>query len=207
MRVAVKICGLRRPADAALAASLGADYVGFNFAAGSPRRLSLADAATVADAAGSDARRVGVFVHESAAEIRAAIGTARLERLQFHRDLRESDFEFGLPVVSVCRVGPGGAVLPEARLLERCAAVLFDAFDPAVAGGSGRVLAWESVAMRGLPVPVWVAGGLSAENVGAAIEALRPEAVDVASGVESSPGEKDPARMIRFFEAVRRAEA
>jgi phosphoribosylanthranilate isomerase len=207
MRVAVKICGLTRAFDVALAASLGAEYLGFNFSEGSPRRVSTETAPALADAAGKSARRVGVFVNETAVEVRSAIAAARLELLQFHRELRVTDFDFGLPVIGVCRVGPDGSRLPEAALLERCAALLFDSFDPASNGGTGRVFAWDAAVLQRFPIPIWVAGGLSAENVAAAIEALRPEAVDVASGVESRPGEKDAGRMTRFFEAVRRAEA
>lgn len=202
----VKICGLTRPEDVELACALGARYLGFNFARESPRRVSVEAAADLAAAAAPGIVRVGVFVGETAEEIRRAARAASLDLVQIHRTLCGGDLESTpRPVVAVSRVGAAGEEPPSDALLALCRAVLFDTAGGA-AGGTGRTFDWEIVVRRAWPVPVFLAGGLRAENVGAAIALVRPAAVDVASGVESAPGVKDPVRLARFFDAVREAD-
>ena len=203
----VKICGLTRPQDVEMACALGAAYLGFNFAAVSPRRVSLPAARRLAAAAGPGAAKVGVFVEESQAQIREAIEAAGLDLVQIHRPLREIDLELPRPVLAVARLRNGSAALPEETLLARCRFVLFDASLPDRPGGTGTTLDWNALAGRRWPVPLMLAGGLDAENVAAAIARVRPAAVDVSSGVESSPGVKDEEKMRLFVEAVRRADA
>lgn len=203
----VKICGLTRPQDVELACDLGAAYLGFNFAAESPRRVSPAAARELARAGKPAAARVGVFVAESQALIREAIEAAGLDLVQIHRPLRETDLDLPCPVLAVARLERGSAAAPEERLLARCRLLLFDAEVPGRPGGTGETLDWNALAGRRWGVPVMLAGGLDPENVAEAIGRVRPAAVDVASGVESSPGIKDPKKMRRFFEAVRRADA
>ena len=203
----IKICGLTRPGDVELACELGASYVGFNFAAISPRRVTLDAARGLAQSAGGAVTRVGVFVEQSRDEILAAIEAASLDAVQIHRPLREEDLELPRPVLAVARVRNGAAALPEPALLSRCRLVLLDAEMPGQPGGTGRTLDWDALSGKPWPVPLMLAGGLTPENVEEAIGRVRPAAVDVASGVESSPGVKDEARVRRFFEAVRRADA
>jgi len=203
----VKICGLTRPRDVELACALGAAYLGFNFAAASPRRVSPSAARVLAAAARPAAVKVGVFVEETEAQIREAIEAAGLDLVQIHRPLREADLELPRPVLAVARLRNGSAAIPEERLLARCRFVLFDAALPGRPGGTGTTLDWNALSGRRWPVPWMLAGGLDPENVAAAIARARPDAVDVASGVESSPGVKDEDRMRRFFEAVRSADA
>lgn len=205
---AVKICGLTRKADVELALELGAAYLGFNFAAGSPRRVAVETAAKIAPAGGRTARRVGVFVDETADEIRRAIDAGSLDLLQFHRTVRAEDFRYGIPVVGVVSVAGGGGAVRLPRFAKRCHALLLDTLVAGRPGGTGRRFDWRRArnSARRLRTPLWVAGGLSAENVGEAIRCLQPAAVDVASGVESSPGMKDRARLTAFFEAVGRAD-
>jgi phosphoribosylanthranilate isomerase len=200
----VKVCGLSRPEDVELCAGLGAEFLGFNFSAESPRRIGL-EQVSRAVCAGGSARRVGVFVSETAGFIREAIEAGRLQLLQFHRELSAADFEFGLPVVAVCRVGSDDPRLPAEALLSRCRALLFDTADPSKVGGTGAAFDWGKLEGRHLSRCRWLAGGLRAENVEAAIRLVRPEVVDVASGVEISPGVKDHEQLKRFFDAVRRA--
>jgi len=203
----VKICGLTRPDDVGLAVELGAAWIGFNFAAASPRRVDARRAEELSRAGGRSALRVGVFVTESPAAIREAVEAARLDLVQLHRPLRLEDVEESpAPIVAVAHVGPSGPDLPPDALLARCAALLFDTRVPGLPGGTGKAYDWRAVAGRGSAVPVLLAGGLSPDNVADAIRAARPFGVDVASGVESSPGVKDPARLRRFFEAVARAD-
>jgi phosphoribosylanthranilate isomerase len=205
----VKICGLTRPEDVALACELGARWLGFNFAAESPRRLRLGRARelAIASLASPGTERVGVFVRESLEEIRDAVEAASLDAVQVHRALRPEDVdEIPRPVFAVVRVADAPLDVPAAGSLERCRAVLFDAAAESADGGTGRAFDWSLLEGRRWPVPFFLAGGLTPENVGAAVLRLRPAGVDVASGVESAPGIKDRERMVRFFEAVRQAD-
>lgn len=202
----VKICGLTRPQDVELACALGAAYVGLNFAAGSPRRVSVEAARALVASVPSGVARVGVFVGETSEQIRQAIEAASLDLIQIHRALREEDLRLPRPVIAVARVEDDAAPPPE-ELLPQCRALLFDAPAGDLAGGTGRPFDWSALDGKRWPVPVILAGGLTAENVGAGIARVRPAAVDVASGVESAPGVKDPGKLRRFFEAVREADA
>jgi phosphoribosylanthranilate isomerase len=201
----IKICGLTRAEDVALCAALGADYVGFNFSARSPRQIAAASAPALLAASGG-VWRVGVFVDEDRDAVSRAIEALRLDLLQFHRAIREEDFGFDLPVIGVRRVF-GSEVPDEGPLLSRCHAVLFDTGRNDAAGGTGETFDWSVLPRSRGGAPAGLAGGLTADNVGAAIRATRPFLVDTASGVESSPGVKDSGRLRAFFVAVRSADA
>jgi phosphoribosylanthranilate isomerase len=202
----VKICGLTREEDVRAACALGASYLGFNFSARSPRRVDPVDAGRLARAA-AGARLVGVFVDESYTEIEEAVREASLDLVQLHRPLRAADLDrLRVPVLAVAHAGREDEVPPVA-LLGRCAGLLFDSSSPAAPGGTGVAFDWSSLAGRRWPVPLFVAGGLDSANVGNAIARTRPAAVDVASGVEASPGVKDRSKLERFFAAVREADA
>ena len=198
---AIKICGLTRATDVELCRALGAEYLGFNFSAKSPRRVD-PDRLPGLLAASGDARRVGVFVDEPAQTVRQAVAAMKLDAVQMHRELAPGDLELGCPVIAVVRVSGRDAKLPEPGLLLRCRAVLFDTAEGGRSGGTGIAFDWSVLAGRRLPVPAGIAGGLNAGNVGRAIAAVRPDFVDVASGVESSPGVKDPGKVRAFFAAV-----
>jgi phosphoribosylanthranilate isomerase len=203
----VKICGLTRPEDVALACALGARYVGFNFAAASSRCVDLYCAGELAAAAAPGVARVGVFVDESMDEIRRAVEAGALDVVQIHRPLHARDLqEAPRPVFAVSSVEGARAAPPSDDLLVRCQALLFDTAIAGTAGGTGRVFDWSVVAARRWPVPVILAGGLVSDNVADAIARVQPSGVDVASGVESSPGVKDRGRLERFFDAVRKAD-
>ncbi len=205
---AVKICGLTRPEDVALACDLGAEWIGFNFAAVSPRRVDLATARLLADAAAPGALRVGVFVSEDRSQISESIDAARLDLVQLHRPLREEDVAAPpRPIVAVARVSGESVALPPSALLARCRALLLDSGGDGAPGGTGRAFDWGLAAGTAPGVPILLAGGLRPENVGLAVRRVQPWGVDVASGVESEPGRKDAVRMRRFFEAVREADA
>ncbi|HEV8232804.1 MAG TPA: phosphoribosylanthranilate isomerase [Thermoanaerobaculia bacterium] len=203
----VKICGLTREADVEAACELGAAYVGFNFASSSPRRVDLARGRRLAAEVPPGVRRVGVFVGESFEEIAAAIGAGSLDLVQLHRTLSAEDLErIPVGILAVAHTDRDDSI-PPAALLERCAAILFDTGAAGTSGGSGVAFNWSLLEGRGWPVPLFVAGGLRPENVGESIRLTKPSAVDVASGVETSPGVKDHDRMRRFFQAVRDADA
>lgn len=203
----VKVCGLTREVDVEAACALGAAYVGFNFSAGSPRRVSLEVGRRVAAVVREGVSRVGVFVDETYDEIAEAIDAAALDIVQLHRTLSAEDLE-RIPrrILAVAHAGRAEEIPPGA-LLERCAGILFDTAGSGRPGGTGIPFDWILVEGRRWPVPLFVAGGLNADNVGESIRRTRPGAVDVASGVEVSPGVKDHGRMRRFFDAVREADS
>jgi phosphoribosylanthranilate isomerase len=202
----IKVCGLTLEGDVEAACALGAAYVGFNFSALSARRVTLQRARRLVTSVPEPVRRVGVFVEESYAEIGEAIEAASLDLIQLHRTLRAEDLgNIPRPVLAVAHAGREEEIPPE-TLLDRCAGILFDTSVPGVAGGTGVPFDWSLVQGRRWPVPLFVSGGLRPENVAESIRRTRPDAVDVASGVESAPGVKDRERMRRFFEAVREAD-
>ena len=200
---AVKICGLTRPEDVAAAGALGAAYVGFVFAAGSPRRVTLEGARALAAACPPGVLKVGVFRDDGAAAVRDAVDAAGLNLVQLHRRLTDVEVAaMPVPVIAVARPAGEGFAVPRTEILVRCHAVLFDASE-----GTGAALDPARIEAAAGPVPVIVAGGLTPESVGETIRALRPAGVDVASGVESEPGVKDRRKLERFFAAVREADA
>lgn len=204
----VKICGVTTPADAKLAADAGADAIGINFYAKSKRCVSSDDALAIVDAAAGRLACVGVFVNEPATRVVAVATRLGLAAIQLHGDEPpESLAEYGSrPLIRARRVGAGG--LDElAADLAACqaaganvAAVLADAPSPGGYGGTGHVFDWRSVAGHHavLGCPLLLAGGLAPGNVADAIRSVGPQGVDVASGVESSPGVKDPQKTAAF---------
>lgn len=213
MRPAIKFCGLTRPADAAHAVRLGAGYIGVIFA-DSPRRLTAAAARDVYHGAvqsgeASQPRRVAVFAAAETDAILAAAEEAGADIVQLHGDpgpetVREVSDRFGGEVWSVVRVG---GELPEKsyELFDVSDAIVLDKLDARLIGGTGRSFDWGAAArslVRRRPARLVLAGGLRAANVGDAIQLLRPDVVDVSSGVESSIGIKDHALMNEFAAAV-----
>ena len=227
----VKICGITAAADARCAAAAGADAVGLNFVAGSTRRLEIAAAREVAAAVPPGVLKVGVFAGASAAEVRRTVEAVGIDAVQLHGHL-EADGESalvdppelcaalaGIPVIRAVRVDAAGAdAFATARRWLAVAAAngpppamaLVDAAVPRGAaagqlGGTGAVADWDRIRVAAaLPVPLALAGGLTPGNVAAAIAASGCPAVDVAGGVESMPGVKDPA-LVRAFVAAARA--
>jgi phosphoribosylanthranilate isomerase len=209
----VKFCGLTRRADALLADSLGAEYGGVILAPGGKRSVTAAAAATLF--AGLGVTRVGVFVDAGVDEIRRAAEIAGLQVLQLHGS--ESPAEVAA-LRSEGRWSVWKAVRPRTasefcealdRYGEELDAFLLDGWSPSAAGGTGARFPWEEIAPYRDDIPasvsLAVAGGLGVDSVARAIALLRPQIVDVSSGVESAPGVKDPAAMPAFLEAVRRA--
>jgi phosphoribosylanthranilate isomerase len=206
----VKICGITTVDDARNAVELGAWAIGLVFDPHSPRAC---DPAT-AEAIGAELRRrtlvTGVFVNATLDEVALIADQCSLGMLQLHGDegpayCREAARRTGGKVVKAARVRDAAAV----RALEpfRVDYHLLDAYSPGRRGGTGETFAWELAAARPGAVPLILAGGLTADNVGAGIAATRPYAVDTASGTESAPGRKDPAKVRAFFRAVAAADA
>ena len=207
MGVRVKICGITTPEDAAMVARAGADAVGLVFWPRSSRHVSLAAAREIGRAVPPFVLRVGVFVDATPPELAAAAEAARLDVLQLHGDELPEDF-VALPRrgVKALRVGPGFDAEEAMRYEGRAAGLLLDTQSKTAPGGTGETFDWAlAQTLRPRVSYLILAGGLTPENVGRAIEVVRPDAVDVSSGVESAPGRKDPDKVRAFIEAVRRA--
>ncbi|MGK2934122.1 MAG: phosphoribosylanthranilate isomerase [Gemmatimonadaceae bacterium] len=212
MSIAMKFCGITRPQDASFAAELGAAYIGSIFTE-SPRRVSPEDAAALWTAAPAP-KRVGVFGDASVDEILLAADASGLDVIQLHGRAASGVVEklrasFRGEIWAVIRIGEGApAVAGESSDAD---AVLVDSYSESGLGGTGRTFDWEREAatIRLLigDKRLIAAGGLDPDNVASAIRALNPDVVDVSSGVESSPGVKDHARMRAFAAAVAQADA
>jgi phosphoribosylanthranilate isomerase len=202
----IKICGLTREADVRAAAQAGADAVGFNFYAKSPRFVSVERAVELARTLPPFVVPVGVFVNADAALIASAVRAIPGLLLQFHGDETPADCRAAArPYLRAARVGAGLDLLDFARQYADAQGLLLDAFVEGY-GGGGKVFDW-SVVPRDLPCRVVLSGGLNPANVLAGILQVRPWAVDVSSGVESAPGLKDATAIRRFCDAVREADA
>ena len=206
VRTRIKICGLSRPEEVSAAVDAGADAIGLVFHPPSPRHVSLQAAAALARDLPPFVTPVGLFVNADRASVLAAIDAIPGLSLQFHGD--ESAAEcgaFARPFMKVARMAAGLDLLDFARRFSEARALLLDAHTEGF-GGAGKVFDW-SLVPAGVPLPLVLSGGLHAGNVVAGIQQLRPWAVDVSSGVESSRGVKDAAAIRRFCDAVREADS
>jgi phosphoribosylanthranilate isomerase len=217
--VEIKFCGLTRPEDAQMAASLGASYVGVIFAGG-PRQVTPERATAILANVPKTVRRVGVFGAKSildglsaddrGAAIRRVVEQVGLDVVQLHGEVTKEVVAelrgvIGTAVWAVVRVS-GALPRDLASLIGASDGLLLDAYSATALGGTGISFGWEAVAadlqtIRG-EKPIILAGGLRSENVGEAIAALAPDVVDVSSGVERAPGIKDHERMRAFRDAV-----
>jgi phosphoribosylanthranilate isomerase len=203
MRLMVKICGVRTLADALHAARAGADAIGLNFYARSPRVVSIETAAEIAAGLPSGVQRVGVFVDQPRPEIERIAQRVGLDALQFHgSELPAACSGWGYTTIKAVRVdGPAAAAAAATFAVDF---VLADAHVAGQLGGTGQrvPLAW----LHGFDrTRLLLAGGLTPDTVAEAVRAVRPAGVDVASGVESSPGIKDPEKVERFIANARMA--
>jgi phosphoribosylanthranilate isomerase len=205
----VKVCGITRLEDAELATELGAWALGFILWERSPRAVDPAVAAGISRAMRRKAELVGVFVNASLEEIAHAADALHLTHVQLHGDegpafANEVARRTGCKVIKAARIASGA----DLQALERYRTDfhLLDTRVEGKQGGSGQSWDWELAAHRRSKVPAILSGGLTAENVAAGIAAVKPYAVDVASGVEASPGIKDPEKVEAFLAAARPAE-
>ena len=206
MATAVKICGITRIEDALASVRAGAHAVGFVFYRPSPRYVTPASAGSILRALPPFITTVGLFVDASEEEVRATLGEAPVQLMQFHgAESPEFCRRFGRPYVKAVRMSPEVDLLQYARDYHDAKALLLDAYVEGLHGGSGVSFDWSRVPER-LPLPVIVSGGLTVENVGDAVRRVRPCAVDVSSGVESAKGIKDAARIAAFIAGVRNAD-
>jgi phosphoribosylanthranilate isomerase len=208
--VRVKICGLRTVADVHAVAAAGAAYAGFVFFPKSPRHLTLAEAQVLALAAPPGLAKVALTVDADDAALDALVEAVPLDMLQLHGHesparVAEVRARYGLPVMKAVGVADEGDL---AALLEYSLAadqILLDAKPPRGAdlpGGNGLAFDWRLVAQRRWLRPWMLAGGLTAENVAEAVRLTHARQVDVSSGVERAPGQKDAAKIAAFVQAA-----
>jgi phosphoribosylanthranilate isomerase len=201
----VKICGITRPEDAEQAASLGAWAIGFNFWPRSKRRVDPAVAAGIARELRRKVEPVGVFVNPTLDEVVRIAEAVGLTHVQLHGDEGPSFCaavaqRTGARVIKALRIGSGADIRDAERF--HTDFHLLDAAAGDSYGGTGRTWDWALAAQRRSRSPVILSGGLTPENVAEGIEAVQPWGVDVASGVESAPGIKDPAKVEAFIAAA-----
>jgi phosphoribosylanthranilate isomerase len=206
MSVAVKICGITRTEDALAASRCGAAAIGLVFYRPSPRYIEPDAAAAIVRSLPPFVTPVGLFVDAPEDEVRSVAQRARVQLLQFHgAETPEYCARFELPHMKAVRVRRGVDLLQYARDFHQAKALLLDAFQEGLHGGTGAVFDW-SLIPQALPMPVVLSGGLTPENVGDAVRRVKPFAVDVSSGVEVSKGIKDAARIAAFIRGVRDAD-
>ena len=218
MRTRIKICGITRVADALAAANAGADAIGMNFWRGTPRCVDVARAREIAEALPPFVTKVALFVDPDPAEVRAVLDAVPVDALQFHGDEpRGLCNAFGRPYLKAVQVKDGVDLLEYAARYGDASGLLFDTFRAGdLPGGTGHRFDWSrlSPALRArLAKPLVLSGGLDPDNVGDAMRAVRPWAVDVSSGVEERgpdgkprKGFKDAARIAAFVKGVRDAD-
>jgi phosphoribosylanthranilate isomerase len=203
MSVRVKICGITNLADAQVAVEAGADALGFIFYDQSPRFIPTKTAAEISRALPPFTLRVGVFVNPAEEPVRRAIGECGLSLLQFHGD-EPPEFctQFGLMNMKAFRVRDAGSLKELPRY--QTDAWLLDAYASDTLGGTGEKFNWNlAIEVQKLGKPVFLAGGLTPENVAEAIQQVQPFGVDVSSGVESLPGRKDHSKVRAFINTTK----
>ena len=203
MNTRVKICGITNLADAQAAVEAGADALGFIFYEKSPRFVPLKTAAEISKQLPPFVMRVGVFVNAPEDFVLRAIAECNLTMLQFHGD-EPPEFctQFGLMSMKAFRIRDAETL----KLIPnyQTDAYLLDAFSSTTLGGTGEKFNWElAVEAQKFGKPIFLAGGLTPENVAEAVKKVQPFGVDVSSGVESAPGKKDPAKVKAFIAAAK----
>jgi phosphoribosylanthranilate isomerase len=212
----IKICGIKTLKDALAAIDSGADYLGFNFYPKSVRFIeknACAEITSVLKRQHPNIKLVGVFVNSSVEEIKDILDTCSLDLAQLHGDeTPEMLASFNGKAFKAIRLSSSESFDPSVPLRESVTesvdspAMLIDAAVKGIYGGSGVTADWTAAAELAKKYPLLLAGGLTPENVADAVSQVRPWGVDVASGVESAPGEKDAGKMSAFVKAVKRLE-
>jgi phosphoribosylanthranilate isomerase len=208
-RVRVKICGITNLTDARRAIESGAEFLGFNFFAGSPRYITPATARQIVKRLPENVSAVGVFVNESEQRMLAIARAVGLSYLQLHGDelpAAVGRLERRISVIKAIRVRKPFRMAC-LKQFKQATAILLDGFDAGQRGGSGKTFEWAIARRAALHSRIFLAGGLTPQNVAEAIRVAKPYAVDVCSGVESAPRRKDPKRMRNLISAINKTTA
>ena len=207
MSVTVKICGITSEADALAAAEAGADAIGLMFYEGSPRHVTLEQAKAISAALPQHVMRVGVFVNAEEAFVHQALTECMLNILQFHGDETPEECS-RYPVMTLKAFRVQGEETLAGLEAYPSAGYLLDAYVKDALGGTGATFNWDlAVRAQEFGKPIFLAGGLTPENVVEAVRKVQPFGVDVSSGVESEPGRKDAEQMRTFVAAAKGALA
>jgi phosphoribosylanthranilate isomerase len=204
--VRVKICGVTNAADAALAVEDGADLIGLNFYPRSPRCVALETAREIRAVIPANVLCVGVFVNADRRQIASLIEQLQLDVVQFHGDEQDKDLVgWSCQTIKAVRIAQDEA-FPDIKQTPTNY-ILLDTYKAGRYGGTGETFAWERIVpfVSHYTDRIILAGGLTPENVSAAVQTVRPWAVDVASGVEAAPGRKDPRKLRAFIANAKNA--
>ncbi len=200
--VKIKICGFTDAENAQQAALTGIDAIGLNFYAKSPRHVNIDSAREIVAALPPFVNKVGLFVNANPSLIDEVLCEVALDTLQFHGDESPSDCaQYEMPFIKAIRVSPEVDLIKTANEYSQAGALLLDTYQSDFYGGSGKSFDW-SLAKIELDLPIILAGGLTPDNVSAAIDIVQPYAVDVSSGVESAKGFKDIDKIRAFISNV-----
>ncbi len=201
----IKICGITREEDGLFCAAEGADFLGFIFVPSTPRFVEPEKAGAIASRIRESEKRpkiVGVFRDASNDYIREIHSVVGFDLVQLSGSETDDDIrDLGIPAVKALRVGD---TLPDTHACPNAAWLLFDTYDERRVGGTGRRFDWSLLATYERSKPFFLSGGINPENVAAAISFVRPDAIDLSSGVESAPGVKDHEKVKHLFDRVRR---
>jgi phosphoribosylanthranilate isomerase len=203
MRTRIKFCGITRSEDAASAAYLGADAIGLVFYPPSPRAVNLQQAREIVQGLPPFVTIVGLFVNAASSYIQEILAKVPLDMLQFHGEEAPAECSrYGRPYVKAIRMEEGIVELEQlARVYGDASALLLDAYQAGVPGGTGQTFDWDRIPPEQSKAII-LAGGLTPENVPEAVRKVQPYAVDVSGGVERTKGVKDAAKMAAFIRGV-----
>jgi len=205
MRTRVKICGFTRVEDAVCAAGLGVDAIGLVFFPSSPRHVEIETAAAIARSLPAFVSVVALFVDAESSLIYEVLSRVRVDCLQFHGDEQAEVCRlYDRPYIKAIRMRPGIDLAACERQYHDAGGLLLDAYRPGVQGGTGDGFDWGLIP-RNSGLPIILAGGLTPENAGRAIRAVKPYALDVSSGVEARKGIKDAEKMAAFIRETNQA--
>ncbi len=206
MRTRVKVCGLTQVDNARQVAQTGVDSIGLVFYSPSPRAVSIEQAVAICQVLPPFVSVTALFVDEAVEQVEQVLKQVPIDLLQFHGD-ESADYcrQFGKPYLKALRVRPGLDLMQQAQTYHDARGLLLDAYKAGVPGGTGETFDWQLIDPE-LPLPVVLAGGLTADNVADAITQVQPQAVDVSGGVESAKGIKDIESVKYFIEEVVRAD-
>ena len=204
MQIRIKFCGLTRQQDVQHAVALGVDALGFVFVKKSARNLDVDNAASMINEVPPFVNKVGLFMNAQASEVEEVLKQVRLNLLQFHGDEEEIFCsQFNMPYLKAVPMASTTSVTEFCQRFPSATGFILDSHAQGQMGGSGEKFSWSDIPDT-LDKPIILAGGLTIENVAQAVRVVRPYAVDVSSGIETSKGIKDPAKMEKFIKEVHR---
>ena len=205
-RTRVKICGITSVDMAREAVKQGADAIGLVFYPPSPRCVSLQQATEIVASLPAFVTAVGLFVNEQADEIKRIISKTRINLLQFHgNECPDYCASFDFPYIKAMRMSDDIDLFQQRSDYSRAQSLLLDTYRDGVPGGTGEAFDWDRIP-EDLAGEIILAGGLEAENITRAIQRVKPYAVDVSGGVESSKGVKSPEKIRQFMQGVKIAD-